>query len=108
MVAVRAYYDGQVFVPESPFKAEVNQKAIVTILDGEVSPSDSPEDRVSSFADNASGEDHGKIRKTLEDIRNGDIPTPHADSLLGILAHVDGDISMEEIREERLAERYLK
>jgi len=108
MVAVRAYYDGHVFVPESPFKAEVNQKAIVTILDGEISPSDSLKDRVSSFADKGSGEDHGKIRKTLEGIRNGDIPTPSADRFLGILAHVDGDISMKEIREERLAERYLK
>ena len=27
MVAVRAYYDGHVFVPESPFKAEMNLPA---------------------------------------------------------------------------------
>jgi len=108
MVAVRAYYDGHVFVPESPFKAEVNQKAIVTILDREISLGDSLKDRASGFTDNESGEDHGKIRQTLEGIRNGDIPTPSADRFLGILAHVDGDISMKEIREERLAERYLK
>ena len=33
--------------------------------------------------------------------------TPLSDSLLGILSHV-GDISIEQIREERLAAKYLK
>jgi hypothetical protein len=39
----------------------------------------------------------------LKDLINQ--PTPRADSLLGILSHV-GDISLEEIRAERLA-KYL-
>jgi len=33
--------------------------------------------------------------------------TPISDSLLGILSHV-GDITIEEIREERLTNKYLK
>ena len=33
MTAVKAYYDGAVFVPVEPVKAKRNQSAIVTILD---------------------------------------------------------------------------
>jgi hypothetical protein len=33
MVAVKAYYDGRVFVPVSPVRVSKNQSAIVTILD---------------------------------------------------------------------------
>ena len=33
--------------------------------------------------------------------------TPHADALLGILSNV-GDITVEQIREERLAKKYLE
>jgi len=33
MEAVKAYYDGFVFVPTMPVKARANQQAIVTILD---------------------------------------------------------------------------
>jgi len=33
MVAVKAYYDGSVFVPVEPVKARRNQPAIITILD---------------------------------------------------------------------------
>ncbi|GHV74588.1 hypothetical protein AGMMS49940_18900 [Spirochaetia bacterium] len=36
MVAVKAYYDGQAFIPVSPVHAEKNQAAIITILDNEV------------------------------------------------------------------------
>jgi hypothetical protein len=35
MVAVKAHFDGYVFVPESPVDAEINQSAIITILDNE-------------------------------------------------------------------------
>jgi len=102
MVAVKAYYDGQVFVPERPFKAEINQEAIVTILDSKVY------DAVKgvSFADDAPRKNHAEIKKTLEGIENGTLSTPRVDSLLGVAAHL-GDISLDEIREERLA-RYLK
>jgi len=34
-------------------------------------------------------------------------PTPRADALLGVAANL-GDISLEQIREERLVEKYLK
>ena len=33
MNAVKAYYDGNVFVPTEPVKAKRNQSAIITILD---------------------------------------------------------------------------
>ena len=36
MQAVKAYYDGKVFVPLSPIKIMTNQSAIVTILDEEL------------------------------------------------------------------------
>ena len=34
MKTVKAYFNGQVFVPVSPIKAKINQIAIITILDG--------------------------------------------------------------------------
>ena len=97
MVAVKAYSDGQVFVPERPFKAEVNQEAIVTILDSKVS------DAVgrASFADDTPRKNHSEVKKVLEGIENGTLSTPRVDSLLGIAAHL-GDISLDEIREEWL------
>ena len=33
MTAVKAYYDGKVFIPLSPIRAVKNQAAIVTVLD---------------------------------------------------------------------------
>ena len=35
MSAVKAYYDGRVFVPTEPVRARRNQHAIITILDEE-------------------------------------------------------------------------
>ena len=35
MEAVKAYYNGIVFIPLSPVKAKKNQSAIITILDDE-------------------------------------------------------------------------
>jgi len=35
MNAVKAYYDGRVFIPTEPVKARRNQHAIITILDDE-------------------------------------------------------------------------
>ena len=34
MKTVKAYFNGQVFVPVTPIKAKINQIAIITILDG--------------------------------------------------------------------------
>ena len=44
MEAVRAYYDGSVFVPVEPVKAKINQNAIITILDFDESVFASVED----------------------------------------------------------------
>ena len=35
MEAVRAYYDGRVFIPTEPVKAKKNQNALITILEEE-------------------------------------------------------------------------
>jgi len=35
MTAVKAYYDGNVFIPIEPVRARKNQNAIITILDVE-------------------------------------------------------------------------
>jgi hypothetical protein len=35
MAAVKAHFDDYIFVPESPVDAEINQSAIITILDTE-------------------------------------------------------------------------
>ena len=35
MEAVKAYYDGNVFIPIEPVKAKMNQPAIIAILDEE-------------------------------------------------------------------------
>ena len=45
MNAVKAYYDGTVFIPVGPAKARRNQPAIVTILDDEKNPETSFEVR---------------------------------------------------------------
>ena len=34
MKTAKAYFDGQTFVPITPIKAEMNQIAIITLLDG--------------------------------------------------------------------------
>ena len=42
MNAVKAYYDGNVFVPIEPVRAKKNQSAIITILDDEKKDEDKP------------------------------------------------------------------
>ena len=66
MVAVKAYYDGHVFIPESPVKAEINQKAIITLLDKNVSNS-SKKEHLLSLAGSISDEDYREIEAVLED-----------------------------------------
>jgi hypothetical protein len=46
------------------------------------------------------------LKQALEEIRNGKAHTPHADALSGILKGM-GDITLEQIRDERLA-KHLK
>ena len=66
MVAVKAYYDGQVFIPKSPVKAEINQEAIITLLDRKVSDI-SPKEYLLNLAGSISYEDYLEIEKALED-----------------------------------------
>jgi hypothetical protein len=66
MVAVKAFYDGHAFIPENPVTAEINQQAIITILDSEIS-SASKKERFLSLAGSISHEDYLQMEKALED-----------------------------------------
>jgi hypothetical protein len=66
MVAVKAYFDGRVFVPESPVKAEVNQPALITMLDTETTRA-AKKQRLLSLAGSISDEDYFLMEKALED-----------------------------------------
>ena len=66
MVAVKAYYNGPAFVPESPVSANINQEAIITFLEAE-SINTSQKDRLLSLAGSISHEDYLEIEKALED-----------------------------------------
>jgi len=66
MLAVKAYYDGQTFVPENPFKAEINQKAIITILDNNASDALQKE-RLLALAGSLSDKDYREVEEALED-----------------------------------------
>ncbi|MDR1099227.1 MAG: hypothetical protein LBL28_01975 [Treponema sp.] len=66
MVAVKAHFDGYVFVPESPVDAEINQPAIITILDNETAD-EIKKQRFLSFAGSISHEDLLEMEKALED-----------------------------------------
>jgi hypothetical protein len=71
MTAIKAYYDGHAFIPESPVTAEINQEAIVTLLD------DKPlgiatKERLFSFAGSISHGDYLEMEKALEDTERVD------------------------------------
>jgi hypothetical protein len=66
MVAVKAHFDGYVFVPESPVDVEINQSAIITILDTETAD-EIKKQRFLSFAGSISHEDLLEMEKALED-----------------------------------------
>jgi hypothetical protein len=66
MTTIKAYYDGQVFVPENPVAATINQKAIITLLDEETA-SNSQKNQLLSLAGSISHEDYLEIEKALED-----------------------------------------
>ena len=68
MTAVKAYYDGSVFIPVEPVKAKRNQSAIVTILDDGKSE-DKPHLR---FIGILSQESYQEISKSLEDTQRVD------------------------------------
>jgi hypothetical protein len=64
MIAVKAYYDGKVFIPMSPIRAAKNQAAIVTILDDTVETKGSRD--YLQFAGALSDEDCREITAILE------------------------------------------
>ena len=66
MVAIKAHFDGQAFIPENPVSAEVNQKAIITLLAPEFS-NVSKRKHLLSLAGSISHEDYLEIEKALEE-----------------------------------------
>jgi ribosomal protein L12E/L44/L45/RPP1/RPP2 len=65
MDAVQAYYNGSVFVPLVPVNAELNQPAIITIL--EVAKTDTEENRIDNFFGALSSDDYAEITEALKD-----------------------------------------
>ena len=66
MAAIKAHFDGHTFVPENPVSAEINQKAIITLLEPEFS-SVSKKERLLSIAGIISHEDYLEMEKALEE-----------------------------------------
>jgi hypothetical protein len=66
MTAVKAQYDCRVFIPESPVKAEINQPAIITILDNDASSREKKQHFL-SLAGSISHDDYLELEKALED-----------------------------------------
>jgi hypothetical protein len=64
MTAIKAYYDGKVFIPMSPIRAVKNQTAIVTVLDDTLETNDSKE--FLQFAGSLSDKDYREITAILE------------------------------------------
>jgi hypothetical protein len=66
MIAVKAHYNGHVFVPESPVSAEINQEAIITLLDKKDSGA-SKKEQLLRLAGSISHDEYLELEKTLED-----------------------------------------
>jgi hypothetical protein len=66
VIAIKAHYDGRVFIPEIPVKVEKNQPAIVTILDNETS-SIAKKEHLLSLAGTISHDEYLDLEKALED-----------------------------------------
>ena len=66
MVAIKAHFDGQVFIPESPVSAEINQRAIITLIKPEHSKMSNKE-HLLSLAGSISQKDYLEIEKALEE-----------------------------------------
>jgi hypothetical protein len=65
MVAVKAYYDGQSFVPKSPVSVDIDQEAIITFPDQKES-NVSKKERLLCLAGSISHEDYLEMEKSLE------------------------------------------
>jgi hypothetical protein len=66
MEAVKAYFDGHSFIPESPVIATINQEAIITLLESQLS-NNSKKERLLGLAGNITHDDYLEIEKALED-----------------------------------------
>ena len=66
MVAIKAHFDGHVFIPESPVSAEINQRALITLLKPEPSKT-SKKEQLLNLAGALSHEDYLEIEKALEE-----------------------------------------
>jgi hypothetical protein len=86
MEAVNAYYNGHTFVPTKPVKVKKNQRAIVTILDDIVERDDKSNAKIS--------------RDRILELKKNSASV----KLTGAIPHAP--ITIEEIREERLASKY--
>ena len=69
MEAVRAYYDGRVFIPTEPVKAKKNQNALITILDDE----EKDKKPHLKFVGVLSTENYNEICKALQNTQEVDI-----------------------------------
>ena len=66
MLAIKAHFDGHVFVPESPVSAEINQRAIITLIRSEPTYMLKKE-RLLSLAGSISHENYLELEKALEE-----------------------------------------
>ena len=66
MNAVKAYYDGRVFIPVEPVSAKMNQSAVITILD------DTKEKPHVRFIGVLSDESYEEISAALKDTQEVD------------------------------------
>jgi hypothetical protein len=86
MEAVNDYYNGHTFVPTKPVKVKKNQRAIVTILDDIIERDDKSNTKISR-------DRILELKKTSTSVK-----------LTGAIPHAP--ITIEEIREERLTDKY--
>jgi hypothetical protein len=66
MIAVKAYYNGHVFVPKSPVSAKINQEAIITLPDQKNSGA-SRKEQLLRLAGSISHEEYLELENSLED-----------------------------------------
>jgi len=66
MNAIKAHYDGRVFVPESQVMAEINQEAIVTLLDTQPEAVSNKE-HLLSLAGRITHKDYLELERALEE-----------------------------------------
>ena len=71
MDAIQAYYNGSVFVPLAPVEAQLNQPALITML--EVASTDPNSKRISQFFGALPSENYSEILKALKDTERVDI-----------------------------------